>query len=137
MIVLTDKLWLYGFNIVLMEQVIKSSMSFWKSQSSCYPVMWMFSSRTSRNKLNDIPEYCLCLVTSNCDSNCNELLESSHEISIHKTCINYLMIEVFKYLHGLSPELMTHIFPLRKNSYNIRNIHLLYSYKCIFNTDNL
>ena len=47
------------------------------------------------------------------------------------------MIEVLKYLHGLSPELMTHIFPPRKNPYKTRNIRLLYSYKCIFNTDNL
>ena len=47
------------------------------------------------------------------------------------------MIEVYKYLHGLSPELMAHIFPPRKNPYNIGNIRLLYSHKCICNTDNL
>ena len=35
------------------------------------------------------------------------------------------MIEVYKYLHVLSPELMTDIFILRKNPYNIRNIRLL------------
>ena len=34
------------------------------------------------------------------------------------------MIEVYKYLHGLSPELITDIFTLRKNPYNIRNIRL-------------
>ena len=35
------------------------------------------------------------------------------------------MIEICKYLHGLSPELMTEIFTLRKkNTYNIRNIRL-------------
>ena len=42
------------------------------------------------------------------------------------------MIEVCKHLHGLSPELMTHIFTPRKSSYNIRNIRLL-----IYNTNNL
>ena len=89
------------------------------------------------NKLNDINENCLCLVTNDYDSNFNELLVSSHEISIHKTCINYLMIEVYKYLHGLTLELITDIFHLRKNSYNIRNILLLYSYKYICNTNNL
>ena len=31
------------------------------------------------------------------------------------------MIEVFKYLQGLSPELMTYIFTLRKNPYNVCN----------------
>ena len=134
MIVLTDKLWLYGFNIVLMEQVINCTMSFLKSQISYCPVIWVLCWRSSRNELNDIHESCLCLVTNDCDSNFNKLLESSHEISIHKTCINYLMIEVYKYLHGLSSELMTHIFTPRKNRYIILKIRLLYSY-C--NTNNL
>ena len=34
------------------------------------------------------------------------------------------MIEVYKYLHGLSPELMTGIFTLRKNPHNICDIRL-------------
>ena len=34
------------------------------------------------------------------------------------------MIKVFKYFHRLSPELMTYIFTLWKNPYNIRNIRL-------------
>ena len=81
------------------------------------------------NKLNNIHEKCLCLVTNDYDWNFNELLESSNEISTHKTCINYLMIEVYKYLHGLSPELMTDIITIRKNPYNIRNI-------CLFGAEN-
>ena len=72
----------------------------------------MFYSRTSVNKLNKIQR----LITNDYDSNFNELVQSSHELSIHKTCINYLMIKVYKYLHGLSPELMTDIFILRKNT---------------------
>ena len=110
---------------------------FFKSQISYCPVIWVLCWRISRNKLNDIHENCLCLLTNHCDSNFNKLLEASQEISIHKTCINYLMIKVHKYLHGLSPELMTHIFTPRKNPYNIRNIRLLYSYKYICNTNNL
>ena len=90
--------------------------SFIKSQFSCCPLIWMFCTRTSINKLNNIHEKCLRLVTNDCDSNFNEPLESSHELSIHKTCTNYLMIEVYTYLHGLSPELATDIFTLRKKS---------------------
>ena len=96
---------------------------FIKSQFSYCPLIWMFCSRTSMNKLNNIHKNCLRLVTSGYDSNFNELLESSHELSIHKTSINYLMMEVYKYLHGLSPKLMTDIFTLRKNPYNIHNIY--------------
>ena len=75
----------------------------------------MFCSRTSMNKLNNIHKKRLRLATNEYDSNFNGLLESSHELSIHKTWINYLMIEVYKYLHGLSPELKTEIFTLWKN----------------------
>ena len=62
-------------------------------------------------------------------SSFNELLESSHELSIHKIYISYLKIEVYKYLHGLSPELMTDIFTIRRNPYHIRNI-------CLFGSEN-
>ena len=98
--------------------------SFIKSQFNYCPLIWIFCSRTSMNKLNNIHEKRIRLVTNDYDSNFNELLESSHELLIHKTCINYLMIEVYKYLHGLSPELMTDIFTLPKNPYNICNIRL-------------
>ena len=56
-------------------------------------------SRTSMNKLNNIHKKCLRLITNDYDSHFNELIESFHELSIHKTIINYLMIEVYKYLH--------------------------------------
>ena len=101
--------------------------SFIKFQFSYCPLIWMFCSRTSMNKLNN--EKCLRLVTNDYDSNFNKLLKSSHEVLIHETCFNYLMIEVCRYLLGLSPELMTDIFTLLKNPYNIHNI-------CLFGSEN-
>ena len=80
------------------EQNTLIMLSFIKSQ---------FSSRTSMNMLNNIHEKCLRLITNDYVSNFNELLELSHGLSIHKTCINYLMVEVYKHLHGLTPELMS------------------------------
>ena len=85
--------------------------SFIKSQFSYCPLIWMFCSKTSMNKLNNIHEKYPDLVTNDYDSNFDELLEPYHELSIHKTCINYLMIEVFtcsifriKEWHFYSPE---------------------------------
>ena len=66
--------------------------------------------------------YCLLQTT---DLTFNELLELLHELSIRNTCPNYLMIEVYKYLHGLSLGLMTDICTLRKNLYNILSIRCL------------
>ena len=34
------------------------------------------------------------------------------------------MIEVYKYLNGLSPDIMNDIFKLRENTYNLRNFHI-------------
>ena len=39
------------------------------------------------------------------------------------------MIEVYKYLNGHSPDIMSDIFKLRENMYNLRNFH-------IFQTEN-
>ena len=37
------------------------------------------------------------------------------------------MIEVYKYLNGLSPDIMSDIFKLRENTYNLRNVHIFES----------
>ena len=41
--------------------------------------------------------------------------------------LEFLMIEGYKYLNGLSPQIMNDIFKLRKNTYDLRNIHLFES----------
>ena len=46
---------------------------------------------------------------------------------IHKKCLEFLMIKVYKYLHNLSPQVMNDIFKLRKNTHNLRNAHLFES----------
>ena len=37
------------------------------------------------------------------------------------------MIEVYKYLNGLSPDIMSDIFKLRENTCNLRNFHIFES----------
>ena len=37
------------------------------------------------------------------------------------------MIEVYKYLNDLSPDIMSDIFKLRENTYNLINFHILES----------
>ena len=46
--------------------------------------------------------------------------------SVHHKCIEFLLTEVYKYLNGLSPEIMKKAqkkFKLRKNTYQLRNFH--------------
>ena len=37
------------------------------------------------------------------------------------------MIEVYKYLNDLSPDIMSNIYKLRENSYNLKNFHIFES----------
>ena len=41
-----------------------------------------------------------------------------------KKCLEFFMIEVYKYLNGLSPQIINNISKLRKNICNLRNVHL-------------
>ena len=37
------------------------------------------------------------------------------------------MIQIYNYLNDISPQIMNDIFKLRKNTYNLRNVHLFKS----------
>ena len=42
---------------------------------------------------------------------------------LHQKCIELLLIEVYKYLNGLCPDIMKTIFKLRQNTYNLKHFH--------------
>ena len=48
---------------------------------------------------------------------------SQNEKLVHQKCIEFLLIEVFKYLNGLSPDIMNTILKLGQNTCNLRNFH--------------
>ena len=72
-------------------------------------------------RINSIYERCLCLIQQNYACDFEILLENANEKPIHQKCIEVLMIDVYKYLNGLSPDIMSDIFKLRENAYNLRN----------------
>ena len=55
------------------------------------------------------------------------LLNNANQKSVHQKCIKFLMIEVYKYLNGLSPDIMNTVFKLRQNTCNLRNFHVFES----------
>ena len=44
--------------------------------------------------------------------------------SINIRCINSLLTKVYKYIHGLSPEMMNEVFSTRANIYNTRQFNI-------------
>ena len=87
----------------------------------------MFCTKHSIGRINSIHERCLRLIQQNCISDFEVLLESSNEKPFHQKCIELLMTEVYKYLNGLSPDIMSDTFKLRENIYNLRSFHIFES----------
>ena len=82
----------------------KKFSSFIKSQFTYCPLIWMFCTKRSLRRINNIHERCLRLIQQNYRSEFERLLENANEKSVHQKCIGFLLIEVYKYLNGLSPD---------------------------------
>ena len=76
----------------------------------------MFCTKYSIGRINSIHERCLRLIQQNYTSDFEVLLENSNEKPVHQKCRELHMIDVCKYLNGLSPDIMSDIFKLRVNT---------------------
>ena len=85
----------------------------------------MFCTKHSIGRINSIHEHSLRLIQQNFASDFEVFLENANEKQVHQKSIELLMIEVYKYLNGLSTDIMNDIFKLRENTYNLRNFHIL------------
>ena len=84
----------------------------------------MFCSKQSTKKINAVNGRSLRIIRNDYEFLYPLLLEEAHQITLHQRCINYLMIEVYKYPNGRSPDIMNDIFKWKENKYNLRNFHI-------------
>ena len=98
----------------------------------------MFSYRGFMHKMNKIHKRSLYLLLENYKDDFQDSLRSSGGLSIHQRCINSLLPEVYKYIHGLSPEIMNEVFCSRANTYNTQfnvfETHIPSSDRCKLNS---
>ena len=87
----------------------------------------MFCTKNFIGRISSIHELCLRLIQQNYTSDFEVLLKNSNKKPVHQKCIQLVMIEVYKCLNGLSPDIMSDIFKLRENTYNLRNFHIFES----------
>ena len=87
--------------------------SFIKSQFTYCPLIWMFCTKSSLGRMNNIHERCLRLLQQSYRSEFERLLENINEKSVHQKCIKFFLFDVYKYLNGLSPDILNTIFKLK------------------------
>ena len=79
----------------------------------------MFCSKISTKKINTVHERSLRIILNDYESPYPLLLEEAHQITFHQQYINSLMVKVYKYLNGPSPEIINDIFRLREDMCNL------------------
>ena len=84
----------------------------------------LINSRTVNNKINRPHERSFRIVYSDQSPMFEELLERDRTFSIHHKNIQSLAIEIYKFVNGLSPEIMNNMFNLKENNrYSLRNVY--------------
>ena len=102
--------------------------AFIESQFNYCPLIWMLHSRTLNNKINRIHERALRTVYSDYNSSFNEFLDKDGSFTIHQRNVQSLAIEIYKYLHGLAPAILSADFKVNETiPHDLRMCNKLYA----------
>ena len=75
----------------------------------------MFHSRKLNNRINKIHGRSLRIGYDDSKSTFRELLNKDNSFTIHERNIQTLAIELYKVVNGISSQLMSQVFPLKKS----------------------
>ena len=95
--------------------------AFIESQFNYCPLIWTLRSRTLKKKINHIHERALRTVYSDYHQSFYELLDKDDTFTIHQKNVQNLATEIYKYLQGLSPAILSEVFKVSKTiPYDLR-----------------
>ena len=85
------------------------------------PLVWMFCSRSSNNRINHLHERAIRIVYNDNSSTFEGLLVKDNSVSICHRNIRLLATELYKAKNNLSSELMLELFQRREVNYNVHS----------------
>ena len=88
--------------------------SFIESQFNYCPLVWMFHSRTTHNKINKLHERALRIAYKDKSSSFEQLLEKDKSFSIHERNLQKLATEMYKVKNNLCPKPFQDLFVKRE-----------------------
>ena len=100
--------------------------AFLDSQFNYCPLIWMFHSRTLNSKINKLQEKALRIVFNDNTSSFDQLLEKDNSVRIHTRKLQYLVIEMYKIKHKISPKLCKKYFLLEVQITNLETKVILH-----------
>ena len=95
--------------------------SFFKSQFSYCPLVWMCHSRTINSKINHLHERCLGVIHNVKISSFRELLEGDGSVPIQNRNLQILATEICKIYNNIAPPIFTEIFNKRNPNNQLRH----------------
>ena len=90
--------------------------AFFKSQFNYCPLSWMFHSRTLNNEIKRLHERYLRIICNDNTLPFTDLLETDNSVSVYHRNIQALATELYKFVNGLSPKLISDCFKLNNMS---------------------
>ena len=103
-------------NLERRRSLMKAFIEF---QFAYCPLVWMFCSRSSNNRINHLDKRALRIVYNDHSSTFEDLFVNDHSVSIHHRNIRLLAIELYKAKSNLSSQLMLDLFQTREVNYSI------------------
>ena len=94
--------------------------SFFDSQFSYCPLVWMFHSRRLNTKINALHERSLRVLYDDHELSFSELLEKDGSVCVHHKNLQKLAIEMYTCKSNIAPSFMNEIFVNRDTKYNLR-----------------
>ena len=95
--------------------------SFFESQFKYCPLTWMFYSRKTNNRINNLHERALRLVYSDYESTFEDLLTKDGSFTVHHYNIQTLAIELYKVYNNISQTIFGELFTRNNNGYYLRS----------------
>ena len=89
------------------------------------PVVWMFTSKSSLNKLENIQKRALRFVCNDFVSNYSELLGKCGSQRVKLMTLRCMSIEVYRCVKNMNPQYLNEMFTLKKFTYDLRDNSLL------------
>ena len=96
--------------------------SFFESQFSYCPLVWMFCSRTLNNRINKLHERVLRILYRDDISTFKQLLNEDKSVTEHDRNIQLLAIEMYKVKNNISPCSLSDFVSIKELNYEMRQI---------------